>query len=350
MLNYTIQGVIVMILKLFSLLLLLSACSPDKESHPTTEPFSLEKISFLDLDSSQSVNLQSIFDQPASLEHVLFYFMSKGCVTCGEKLKKIRDELLTNPYFADNPKFRLVAVSTDPAALKEAVLAYRTARNFPFLQYLDSQGQEVRKHFLPDSMDRFGVPVTVMVSRSGVEWSYGNTEEYTVGELANRIRATVGPVDWQEKDHVLYDGEEVNLSTLATGTTVLTVFSELCIGCLDELKHWNAPDQPFGLCVAPSCKMLLLENGSPEEEAFGNRFPRIQGFLRDEGIPAGGLLLDPQPAAGELYKLRYFDGYLIDHFPSWEGMYGTVVFQNGRVVQDFPSGGDGLKEFLETQN
>jgi hypothetical protein len=85
--------------------------------------------------------------------------------------------------------------------------------------------------------------------------------------------------------------------------------------------------------------LYALENGVPEEEPTDERWTRIESLMVKKGVRQFQLLLDPHVSDGDGWKERYFDGYLTDTHPEWDGQFGTVVYnQFGQIVGAVKSG------------
>lgn len=325
----------------------LTACGsrlpPSRGGEKTAQTeFDPKKITFYQLDSGEAFTLNEYLEVTEK-RWLLLDFGSKGCLNCIEKMREIRDFVSEETF--KNDEFELLAISADPLALRGAVQKFAVTNGFTFLKWIDDRGEMLKEWFLPEQP--VGVPFVAFVADGQVLWSYDNKTKVTVGELVTRVKLTVPeestpppppppppppkPID---KDFDLYNGVSVKLSSLLPNAeyTIVNVFSELCLSCFDELRHWAQAKDLFDSCQKPKCQFLNLENGYPEDESVTDRYKRMKELLAPQGLDRGELLLDPKLSDNDGWKDRFFDGYLTDKFPEWGGLYGTVAYKDGKIV------------------
>ena len=349
-------------------LLLLAGCASNLPTVRSREvgrhnaALNFADISFTQLDSGEPITLASYFKDSGN-DWLLLFFGSKGCTSCGEKMKGIRDWALQQPIFGSR-KIELIAAYADSSAQMAQVKRYRDQNRYTHLKWLDPEGPMLQKWFLPTGQDRFGVPVVVLINRktSAVEWGFASTTHYTVEEVIARTEKTLGEapqptptptptpaptptvVPDVAKNFTFYGQHgSFELKNLwgQKKLTIVSAFGELCTGCWDELKAWSAPGSLADLCSNQSCQVLVMENGIPEEEPTAARWTRMQALLTARKVDRFTLALDPHPSEGDAWQDRYFDGYLSTKYPEWDGLFGVVIYDaNGIIVGDVKGGGD----------
>lgn len=318
-------------------LISLTACSwLPKTKNTEQESFSLSKIEFSTLADATPVNLED-YTKSNNIRWLTLYFSSKSCVSCTEKLHKVKD--LLNQGIITDARFEFAAVSTDPAPLRQQVVDYASQNGFGFMKWLDDRGSYFKKYFLDGEV---GVPFISFIADGKVLWSLDNQSVLTPDEIFKKIKETVPDTDpVPERDFTFY-GEygESKLSSLLREAeyTFVNVYSELCTSCFDELRLFSLPGHVFDLCQKPKCQILNLENGYPEEAPVEEHYSRMVQLLLDEGIP-GKVILDPVSADDAHWRDRFYDGYCYERFPDWRGQFGVVLYsRSGEIVWDHKAG------------
>ena len=339
----------------------------------------LAQVEFFHIDTEEYISGET-FMSHNSLDFMLLIFGSKGCTACSEKMAMAKEAII--PEFEHVRNFGVFGVYADDVSYAPLIRRYRQMHEYSFLQFLDPQAAMLLKWFLPETMEHFGVPVTVMIGREqGVLWNYGFKDPYTSDEIIEKITdsLSVAPEPTLEPtpepqptpeptpdpsleptpeptpepspdpipsgpdvDFILYDGGEVDLAKLAGEHEylIMNTFSEWCASCREELQHWSVPDGLYDFCAGVgNCGFYTVENGPPEEEDFSTRYPRIQDLMIGWGVTVP-LLLDPQPASNGGWEGRYFDGYLTGKYPEWEFQFGTVLYHEGQIIKGWISGAE----------
>ena len=319
------------------------------------------QIAFTSLDSGQSLTLKSYFDS-TDKDWLLLFFGSKGCSSCGEKMVVLRDWLLKHPIL-NTPQGRktdIVAAYVDSIELRQQVIRYRDKQAYTHLKWLDPDATSLLKWFLPSGQLGFGVPVAVFINRKAgkVEWDFPSTSSYSIADVEKKMEKTFGenpippptptpeptpqPTPSVGKNFAFYNGTgttELKDVWPQKDITVVSSFGELCSGCWDELDAWSKPNSLADLCAVQSCQVFVMENGVPEEEQTAVRWTRIKELLKTKNVDRFTLLLDPHTSDGDGWKERYFDGYLTDTFPAWEGQFGAVLYdKTGKIVGNEKAG------------
>jgi hypothetical protein len=354
------------------LLMMLCSCASKlprggHSTPPVEAQLDFTKINFRDLDSGNDVTLNTYFSTSGK-SWLLLFFGAKGCTSCGDKMKVIRDSALQDPIFntPEGKNLDIIAVYTNDITARQQVIQYRDQNKYVQLKWLDPMGATLLKWFLPKEQKDFGVPVTVFVNwkKAKVEWSFPSISPYTIDNVMARVRETLNkpqppeptpppspsptpfpsPTPVPSLNFTFYGGS--GLFTLKDTwpkkrVTVVSVFGELCTGCWEELSTWSKPNSLADLCTKESCQIITIENGVPEEEPTEKRWPRIHALMEKKGVDKFWLALDPLPSDGDAWKNRYFDGYLSTKFPEWEGLFGTVLYdETGTIFATVKGGGD----------
>ena len=152
-------------------------------SDPSAPDVDWSHIVFQNLNDGSEVNLQGYLDEN-NLDHVLLIWGSKGCTSCTEKNKKIRDEYMSSAVFQPDSGVAMVAVNTDPAKNRPLIRSYKKKNGFDFMKFSDPSGALMVGHFLPEG--DFALPFIAMVSRKGILWYYTNKAKIHVDEVMNR--------------------------------------------------------------------------------------------------------------------------------------------------------------------
>jgi len=120
--------------------------------------------------------------------------------------------------------------------------------------------------------------------------------------------------------------------------TIVNLFANDCGSCIDGLKRMSAAGGLYDICLnAPNniCQAVAIENGfiDPDIETYTKK---ITDKMASLGI-RWHVLIDPSPqGSDEEYLARFFQGYLGAIFPSWNGLYGTVIFdQESKILGGF---------------
>ncbi len=143
----------------------------------------LNLVEFTDIESGEVVNAGQWMDANQT-RFALLTFGSRACTACNKKSREIRDN------YAGDTKLAIVGVNTDADSLS---LTQRFVRSegFDFIRWSDPRGEQMIRWFMPEGRS-YGVPLTVMLSREGILWSYTNDSTATVDEIMQRARATIG--------------------------------------------------------------------------------------------------------------------------------------------------------------
>jgi hypothetical protein len=153
----------------------------------------LSKISFLDYQSGETVNLRQYMVDNGR-EYMLITFGSKGCSSCNEKSTELQQTVIgQHPlYLTDaGSKFEIRGISTDQGAYP--TMASYLAQ-FPYIQWNDPAGLEMIENFMPAGA-AFAVPLTAMITIKGEEgasWIIPPSEHVTVPEIMERVVETLG--------------------------------------------------------------------------------------------------------------------------------------------------------------
>ena len=161
----------------------------------------LSLIDFTDIETGATVNAGAWMDQQKT-SFMLLTFGSRACSACNKKARVIRDNYLSSDKISlagMESRLAIVGVNTDSDSL---ALTQRFIRSegFDFIRWSDPRGTKMLKWFMPGGRS-YGVPLTVMVSRTGILWAYTNDSTASVAEIMARARATVeGDASQQPSD------------------------------------------------------------------------------------------------------------------------------------------------------
>ncbi len=147
-------------------------------------------VSFTDFDSGAVINLKQYMEAD-NRDFLLLTFGSKGCAACNRKADHLVHEVIgQHPLFLTEAgrKFEIIGVNTDsePAKRLQTYLL-----SYPFIRWSDPAGLVMLDHFMPAGR-KFSVPLTVMVSRTGIAWRVLPDEQVSVEELMARVEVTLG--------------------------------------------------------------------------------------------------------------------------------------------------------------
>lgn len=176
----------------------------------------LNLVEFTDIESGESVNAGAWMDDTKT-PFVLLTFGSRACSACNKKSREIRDKYLSADGLTlvdagpRDPKLAIIGVNTDADSLS---LTQRFIRSegFDFIRWSDPRGAQMLRWFMPGGRS-YGVPLTVMLNRQGILWSYANDSTATVDEIIQRARASAGedasrPGDPSDPDGGGDDGDD----------------------------------------------------------------------------------------------------------------------------------------------
>jgi|GEM_PF-1642774 len=150
-------------------------------------------VEFTDIESGNVVNAGQWMDANQT-RFALLTFGSRACSACNKKSREIRDNYVDDSgsslVDAGKSKLAIIGVNTDADSLS---LTRRFVRSegFGFIRWSDPRGEQMIRWFMPEGRS-YGVPLTVMLSREGILWSYANDSTATVDEIMQRARATMG--------------------------------------------------------------------------------------------------------------------------------------------------------------
>ena len=152
----------------------------------------LNAVQFTDITSGQPVNAGQWMDEQKT-GFMLLTFGSRACSACNKKARQIRDNYISADQLAlkgDGPKLAIVGVNTDNGSLS-LTQRFVQSEGFNFIRWSDPKGDQMLRWFMPGGRS-YGVPLTVMLSREGILWSYTNDSSVTVDEIMERARGTMG--------------------------------------------------------------------------------------------------------------------------------------------------------------
>lgn len=150
-------------------------------------------VEFTDIESGARVNAGAWMESSGT-NHILLTFGSRACSACNKKSREIRDKYLAadGVSLVDTgaSKLAIVGVNTDadPLSLTQRFIR---SEGFDFIRWSDPRGEQMIRWFMPEGRS-YGVPLTVMLNRQGILWSYTNDSTATVDEIMQRARATIG--------------------------------------------------------------------------------------------------------------------------------------------------------------
>lgn len=157
-------------------------------------PFNADGISLQNLADESSVSIgQHMRDR--GLKYMVITFGSQGCAVCMQKARYLQANLVNDSYnllgSAAKDVVQLVGVITDPPASRRDVLSLVDAEGLSHLQWWDPGHQIMMDYFQPEGRN-FSVPLTVMVSQTGILWTVPSWEAVTGPDLINKIASTLG--------------------------------------------------------------------------------------------------------------------------------------------------------------
>lgn len=152
----------------------------------------LSQVMFTDISTGENVNAGEYMDAQGK-SHLLLTFGSRACSACNKKARDLRDRYLSTDGMGlvQGPSsLEVIGVNTDADPL---TLTQRFVRNegFHFIRWSDPRGAGMLRWFMPEGRP-YGVPLTVLVSRKGILWSYTNDSPVTVDEIVERARRAAG--------------------------------------------------------------------------------------------------------------------------------------------------------------
>ncbi len=159
------------------------------ESRSVEEALDTSQINFTDFASGATVNLKA-YMEASDRDYLLLTFGSKGCTACNEKAALLtKDVIGKHSLFLTDPgkRFEIVGVNTDSEPAKR--LAGYLGK-FPYIRWSDPAGLGMIGHFVPPGR-KFGVPVTVMVSRTGIAWRIMPEESTSIEILIEKVEITL---------------------------------------------------------------------------------------------------------------------------------------------------------------
>jgi hypothetical protein len=152
----------------------------------------LSQVMFTDIDSGESVNAGQYMDDHQK-DYLLLTFGSRACSACNKKSRELRDRFLVGDglQLVDGPtQLEVIGVNTDADSLTLTQRFVKSER-FNFIRWSDPRGEAMLRWFMPEGRP-YGVPLTVLVNRRGILWSYTNESTATVEEIIDRARRVAG--------------------------------------------------------------------------------------------------------------------------------------------------------------
>lgn len=167
----------------------------DNTPDSVAEPLDFELVEFADLRTGETINLKSYMDEQGR-DFLLLTFGAQFCSACSDKGRHlVADVIGKHPlYLTDVAKrFEIVGINTDQ--YPDRLGSYLT--NFPFMQWSDpaptpADPEMAMLRFFMPAGNKFKVPLTVMVSRRGIEWRIMPDEQIAMAEMMERVEFTLG--------------------------------------------------------------------------------------------------------------------------------------------------------------
>lgn len=154
------------------------------------EVLDTSKVQFTDFSSGAVINLKD-YMEAGGRDYVLLTFGSRSCAACNRKAYHLQNEVIgQHPLFltAQGRRFEIIGVNTDTDPLQR-LQGYLD--QYPFIRWSDPSGLAMLNHFMPSGR-RFSVPLTVMVSRTGIAWRILPDEQVSIDNLVARVEFTLG--------------------------------------------------------------------------------------------------------------------------------------------------------------
>lgn len=175
------------------------------------EPLDLHLVEFEDIRSGETVNLEAYMNEGGK-DFLLLTFGAQFCTACSDKGRHLVSDVIgKHPLYLteESKRFEIIGINTDQ--YPERLGAYLT--NFPFMQWSDpaSPDMTMLRFFMPPG-NKFKVPLTVMISRRGIEWRVMPDERMSMDDMMRQVEVTMGlrdgSVDGDEGDGGEGDGGE----------------------------------------------------------------------------------------------------------------------------------------------
>jgi hypothetical protein len=179
------------------------------------EPLDIDKIFLTDLSSGEAVNLGE-YMRSKNLTHMVLTFGSRSCGACLEKASYLEANLVGNSQ-ALGPNadtFELRGVNVDPDASRGLVQEMVSQFQLTHIAWSDPTKATMMTYFQPPKTE-FGVPLTVMISRTSLLWRVGSKESLTAEDLLRKIAATLGENVTPVLPPVIVPPPPINYSILA---------------------------------------------------------------------------------------------------------------------------------------
>jgi len=177
----------------------LAACASDlPQEREIRRPVGIEvnldltKINLFDLATEQSVNLAD-YMETSGRDYLLLAFGSRGCTACNEKSIGLRDQVIgKHPLYDTAPgkRFEIVGVNTDPDP-PQVIRTFLAQARFSFVKWSDPRGLTMMEYFMPAGSG-VGVPLTVMITRTGISWRLTKDDKVDLPDLVAKIESTLG--------------------------------------------------------------------------------------------------------------------------------------------------------------
>lgn len=149
-------------------------------------------VFFTDIASGESVNAAQYMVEKQK-DYLLLTFGSRACSACNKKSRELRDRYMAGEglKLAEGPaQLEVIGVNTDADSLS-LTQRFVKAERFNFIRWSDPRGEAMIRWFMPEGRP-YGVPLTVLLSRKGILWTYTNDSVATIDEIIERARLAAG--------------------------------------------------------------------------------------------------------------------------------------------------------------
>ncbi len=154
------------------------------------ESLDTSAVSFTVAETGESVNLREYMDSE-NRDYILLTFGSKGCAACNRKAEHLKNDIIgRHPLFLtpEGSRFEIVGVNTDKEP-HERMAGYLAL--YPFIKWSDPAGRTMLDVFMPPG-NKFSVPLTVMVSKTGIAWRVLPHDSTSLSEMIGKVEVTLG--------------------------------------------------------------------------------------------------------------------------------------------------------------